>query len=169
MCTHTQKKLALQTVLEAKREKFMDDALIYAKSLCEELEISFEPLRRIRRKHIFGDGGKDVRLSYEDDLSDVEHGRLDQAPQDINKEELQLEGVLLQTFEAATDPDLSTCKLYAVNNMVVCDYSWRTVWWHFLRVDDVPPHAGVGLMCFGGEGFLTPNSKVEGRKKSLLF
>ncbi|GFU77896.1 hypothetical protein TNCV_1625991 [Trichonephila clavipes] len=30
------------TVLEAKREEFMDDALIYAKSLCEELEYSFQ-------------------------------------------------------------------------------------------------------------------------------
>ncbi|GFV61122.1 hypothetical protein TNCV_2099971 [Trichonephila clavipes] len=38
-----QKIRALQTVLEAKREEFMDDALICAKSLCEELEISFEP------------------------------------------------------------------------------------------------------------------------------
>ncbi|GFS69819.1 uncharacterized protein TNCV_3101371, partial [Trichonephila clavipes] len=56
------------TVLEAKREEFVDDALIYSKSLCEELEISFEPPRRIRRKHIFGDGSKDVQLSYEDDL-----------------------------------------------------------------------------------------------------
>ncbi|GFS75452.1 uncharacterized protein TNCV_1640631 [Trichonephila clavipes] len=60
---------ALRTVLEAKREEFVDDALIYAKSLCEELEISFEPPpRRIRRKHTFGDGSKDVQLSYEDDL-----------------------------------------------------------------------------------------------------
>ncbi|GFS96264.1 uncharacterized protein TNCV_16411 [Trichonephila clavipes] len=42
--------------------------LLYAKSLCEELEISSEPPRRIRRKHIFGDGNKDVQLSYEDDL-----------------------------------------------------------------------------------------------------
>ncbi|GFU79818.1 uncharacterized protein TNCV_4863721 [Trichonephila clavipes] len=56
------------TVLEAKPEEFMDDALKHAKSLCEEHEISFESPRRIRRKHIFGDGGKDVRLLYEDDL-----------------------------------------------------------------------------------------------------
>ncbi|GFX99528.1 uncharacterized protein TNCV_5025841 [Trichonephila clavipes] len=58
---------ALQTVLKAKREEFVDDALIYAKSLCEKLEISFEPPRRIRRKHVFGDVSKDVQLSYEDD------------------------------------------------------------------------------------------------------
>ncbi|GFX46654.1 hypothetical protein TNCV_4038051 [Trichonephila clavipes] len=52
-----------KTVLEAKREEFVHDAIIYAKSLCEELEISFEqPPRRIRRKHIFGDGSKDVHL-----------------------------------------------------------------------------------------------------------
>ncbi|GFV81752.1 uncharacterized protein TNCV_1704071 [Trichonephila clavipes] len=59
---------ALPTVLEAKREKFVNDALIYSKSLCVELEISFEPPRRIGSQHIFGDGSKDVQLSYEDDL-----------------------------------------------------------------------------------------------------
>ncbi|GFX81331.1 uncharacterized protein TNCV_2513201 [Trichonephila clavipes] len=37
------KMRALQTVLEAKREEFGNDALIYDKSLCEELDISFEP------------------------------------------------------------------------------------------------------------------------------
>ncbi|GFW56711.1 uncharacterized protein TNCV_4067911 [Trichonephila clavipes] len=57
------KTRALHTVLEAKREEFVDDALIYAKSLCEELDISFEIPRRIRRKRVFGDGNKDVRLS----------------------------------------------------------------------------------------------------------
>ncbi|GFT17706.1 uncharacterized protein TNCV_2588051 [Trichonephila clavipes] len=56
---------ALQSVLEAKREEFVYDALIYAKSLCEELEISFGPPRQIRRKHISGDGSKDVQLSYD--------------------------------------------------------------------------------------------------------
>ncbi|GFV95315.1 PDZ domain-containing protein GIPC1 [Trichonephila clavipes] len=54
----TQKICALQTVLEAKREEFMDDASIYAKSLCEELEISLEPPKWIRKKCIFGDGDK---------------------------------------------------------------------------------------------------------------
>ncbi|GFX05652.1 uncharacterized protein TNCV_3435561 [Trichonephila clavipes] len=57
-----------KTVLEARREEFMDEALMYAKSLCEELKISFEPPRPIRRKHISGNGSKDVQLSYEDDL-----------------------------------------------------------------------------------------------------
>ncbi|GFT32068.1 uncharacterized protein TNCV_3468851 [Trichonephila clavipes] len=106
----------------------MDDALIYAKSLSEELEISFETPRRIRRKHMFGDGSKDVQLSYEDDLRrtmfssigrvsaeirerfqqlqnlsqkyaflrpevilSMDKLNLDQPPQDINKEEFQLE------------------------------------------------------------------------------
>ncbi|GFX62764.1 uncharacterized protein TNCV_3350901 [Trichonephila clavipes] len=36
------KMRALQIVLEAKREEFVDEAFIYSKSLCEELEISFE-------------------------------------------------------------------------------------------------------------------------------
>ncbi|GFV33866.1 uncharacterized protein TNCV_1891821 [Trichonephila clavipes] len=57
---------AVQAVLEAKQEEFVDNALLYAKSLCEELEISFEHPRSIRRKHIFGNGSKDVQLSYED-------------------------------------------------------------------------------------------------------
>ncbi|GFW93700.1 uncharacterized protein TNCV_4542271 [Trichonephila clavipes] len=59
---------ALQTVLETKREEFVVDALINAKSLCKELEISFEPPRRIRRKHIFGNGSKEIQLLYEEDL-----------------------------------------------------------------------------------------------------
>ncbi|GFV48153.1 uncharacterized protein TNCV_3554321 [Trichonephila clavipes] len=59
---------SLVTVLEEKREEYVDDALIYAKSLREEFEISFESPRRIKRKHIFGDGSKDVQLSYEDGL-----------------------------------------------------------------------------------------------------
>ncbi|GFV33737.1 uncharacterized protein TNCV_4568521 [Trichonephila clavipes] len=136
-----QKIRALQTVLEAKREEFVDDALIYAKRLCEELEISFEPPRRIRRKHIFGNEIKDVQLSHEDDLRrtmfssidrvtaeirerlqqlqnlaqkyaflrpevivSMDELNLDQAPQDINKEEFQLERVRLQAFVAETEP-----------------------------------------------------------------
>ncbi|GFX81253.1 uncharacterized protein TNCV_1828901 [Trichonephila clavipes] len=67
------------TLLEAKREEFVDDALTYAKSLCEELEISFEPPRRIRRKHIFGDGSKDVKLLYEDDLRRTMFSSVDRA------------------------------------------------------------------------------------------
>ncbi|GFT10027.1 uncharacterized protein TNCV_1114801 [Trichonephila clavipes] len=43
ICQSAQKIPALQTVLEANREEFVNDALIYAKSLCEELEVSFEP------------------------------------------------------------------------------------------------------------------------------
>ncbi|GFT45642.1 uncharacterized protein TNCV_1055771 [Trichonephila clavipes] len=57
-----------KTVLEAKQEEFVNDALIYAKVLCEELEVSFELPRLIRRKHIFGDGSKDAQFLYEDDL-----------------------------------------------------------------------------------------------------
>ncbi|GFT45640.1 hypothetical protein TNCV_1055761 [Trichonephila clavipes] len=63
-----QKIHASQTVLEAKQEEFVNDALIYAKDLCKELEISFELPRLIRRKHIFGDGSKDAQFLYEDDL-----------------------------------------------------------------------------------------------------
>ncbi|GFX52229.1 uncharacterized protein TNCV_4800861 [Trichonephila clavipes] len=132
-----------EIILEAKREEFVDDASIYVKRICEELGISFEPPRRIRRKHIFDDGSKDVQLSYEDDLRrtmfslidritaeirerfqqlqnlaqrhdvffflpevilSMDELNLDQDPQDINKEEFQLESVRLQAFVAATDP-----------------------------------------------------------------
>ncbi|GFS59101.1 hypothetical protein TNCV_69861 [Trichonephila clavipes] len=42
VCVHVP---SVETVLEAKLEEFMDDALIYAKGSWEELEISFEPPR----------------------------------------------------------------------------------------------------------------------------
>ncbi|GFV77042.1 uncharacterized protein TNCV_691101 [Trichonephila clavipes] len=80
-----------ETVLEAKREEFVDDALIYAKNLCEELEISFQPPRRIRRKHIFGDGSKDVQLSYEDDLRRTMFFSIDRVTAEIRERIQQLQ------------------------------------------------------------------------------
>ncbi|GFX01116.1 hypothetical protein TNCV_4580821 [Trichonephila clavipes] len=84
---------ALQTVLEAKLEEFMDDTLIYAKSLCEELEISFEPPRRIGRKHIFGDGSKDLQLSYEDDLRRAMFSLIDRVTTEIRERFQQLQNL----------------------------------------------------------------------------
>ncbi|GFS93623.1 uncharacterized protein TNCV_3775781 [Trichonephila clavipes] len=81
------------TVLEAKREEFVDDALIYAKSLREELEISFEPPRRIRRKHIFGDGSKDVQLSYADDSRRTMFSSIDRVTADIQERFQQLQNL----------------------------------------------------------------------------
>ncbi|GFV53241.1 transposable element Tc3 transposase [Trichonephila clavipes] len=75
----------LATALEAKREEFVDDALIYAKSLCEGLEISFEPPGRIRRKHISGDQSKDVQLSYEDDLRRTMFSSIDRVTAEIRE------------------------------------------------------------------------------------
>ncbi|GFX59531.1 hypothetical protein TNCV_2034591 [Trichonephila clavipes] len=116
---------ALQSVLEAKREKFVNDALIYPKNLCEELEISLEPPRRIRRKRIFGDGNKDVQLSYEDDLRRTKFFSIDRETGEILErlQQLQnlgqkyaflrpevilsmdeLERVRLQAFVGAADP-----------------------------------------------------------------
>ncbi|GFT97885.1 uncharacterized protein TNCV_2167851 [Trichonephila clavipes] len=66
-----------------KLEEFVDDALIYGKSLCEELEISIEPPRRIRRKHIFGDGSKDIQLSYKDDLRRTMFSSIDKVAVEI--------------------------------------------------------------------------------------
>ncbi|GFT43361.1 uncharacterized protein TNCV_115311 [Trichonephila clavipes] len=80
-----QKIRALETVLEAKREAFVDDALIYAKSLCGGLEISFEPQKLIRRKHTFGDGSKDVQLSYEDDLRQTMFSSIDRVTVEIRE------------------------------------------------------------------------------------
>ncbi|GFT89049.1 uncharacterized protein TNCV_3084761 [Trichonephila clavipes] len=77
VCVHAP---SVETVLEAKREEFVDDALIYAKSLCEELGISFG-----RRKHIFGDGSKDVQLSYEDDLKRTMFSSIDRVTAEIRE------------------------------------------------------------------------------------
>ncbi|GFT21376.1 uncharacterized protein TNCV_3816551 [Trichonephila clavipes] len=81
------------TVLESKLEEFVDDALIYGKSLCEELEISFQPPRRIRRKHIFGDGSKDVQLSYEDDLRRPMFSSIDRVTAEIRERFQQLQNL----------------------------------------------------------------------------
>ncbi|GFX02513.1 uncharacterized protein TNCV_727671 [Trichonephila clavipes] len=95
---------ALQIVLEAKREQFVDDASIHAKSLCDEFEISLEPPRRIKRKHIFSHGNRvtaEIREKFQqlqnlaqkyaflrpEVILSMYELNLDQAPQDINKEE----------------------------------------------------------------------------------
>ncbi|GFS48203.1 uncharacterized protein TNCV_2296091 [Trichonephila clavipes] len=81
-----QKMRTLQTVLEAKREENSWMTLsMYAKSLHEGLEISFEPPRRIRRKHIFGDGSKDVQLSYADDLRQTMFSSIDRVTAEIRE------------------------------------------------------------------------------------
>ncbi|GFV86577.1 uncharacterized protein TNCV_4184321 [Trichonephila clavipes] len=58
----------------------MNDTLIYAKSLCEELEISFEPPRQ---KHIFGNGNKDVQLLYNDDFRQTMFSSIDRVTAEI--------------------------------------------------------------------------------------
>ncbi|GFW51164.1 uncharacterized protein TNCV_3594461 [Trichonephila clavipes] len=58
VCVHAP---SVETVLEAKREEFVDDALIYVKSLCEELEISFEPPKTNQEAHIWR-----RKLDYQD-------------------------------------------------------------------------------------------------------
>ncbi|GFW15205.1 uncharacterized protein TNCV_173511 [Trichonephila clavipes] len=88
--------LTLETVVEAKREEFVDDALICAESLGGELEISFESPRRIRRKHIFGDGIKDVQLSYEDDLRRIMFSSIDRVTAEIRERFQQLQNLFLR-------------------------------------------------------------------------
>ncbi|GFY26072.1 uncharacterized protein TNCV_353901 [Trichonephila clavipes] len=83
----------LQERIEAIREELVDDALIYAKSLCEELEISFEPPRQIRRKHIFGDGSKDVQLSHENDLERTMFSSIDRVTAEIRERFQQLQNL----------------------------------------------------------------------------
>lgn len=71
----------------------MDDALRYAKTLCEELGISFEPPRRIKRKHIFGEGSIDVGLSYEDDLRRTIFSSIDRVTAEIRERFQQLQNL----------------------------------------------------------------------------
>lgn len=59
---------ALQMGLQENREKYADNALEYAKNLCEKLGISLRPPRRTCKKHIFGDGTRDAALFHEDEL-----------------------------------------------------------------------------------------------------
>ncbi|GFX63295.1 uncharacterized protein TNCV_3896191 [Trichonephila clavipes] len=61
--------------------------------LTQQLEISFEPPRRIRRKHIFGDGSKDVQLSYEDDLRRTMFYFIDGATAEIRERFRQLQNL----------------------------------------------------------------------------
>ncbi|GFV77105.1 uncharacterized protein TNCV_691731 [Trichonephila clavipes] len=63
------------------------------KSLYEELEISFEPPRRIRRKHIFGGESKDVQLSYEDDLRRTMFSSIDRVTAEIRERFQQLQNL----------------------------------------------------------------------------
>ncbi|GFX74166.1 uncharacterized protein TNCV_2911991 [Trichonephila clavipes] len=57
-----------------------------------ELEI-FEPSRRIRRKHIFGDGSKDVHASYEDDLRRTMFSSIDRETAEIRGRFQQLQNL----------------------------------------------------------------------------
>ncbi|GFU57646.1 uncharacterized protein TNCV_3638011 [Trichonephila clavipes] len=78
----------------------MNDVLIYAKSLCEELEISFpeiiflihlEPSRS--GKHIFGDGSKDVQLLYEGDMRRTMFSSIDRVTTEIRERFQQLQNL----------------------------------------------------------------------------
>ncbi|GFV55243.1 uncharacterized protein TNCV_2212621 [Trichonephila clavipes] len=58
-----------------------------------ELEISFEPPRRIRRIHIFGDGSKDVQLLYEDDLRRTMFSSIDRVTAETRERFQQLQSL----------------------------------------------------------------------------
>ncbi|GBP69452.1 hypothetical protein EVAR_48809_1 [Eumeta japonica] len=84
---------ATMTLLEENRAEFVDVALQYAKSLCEELGISFEPPRLIRRRHIFGNGTVDVGLSYENELRRIMFTSLDRVTAEIRDRFQQLQNL----------------------------------------------------------------------------
>ncbi|GFT84765.1 uncharacterized protein TNCV_2767631 [Trichonephila clavipes] len=56
-------------------------------------EISFEPPRRIRRKHIFGGGSKGVQLSYEDDLRQTMFSSIDRVTAEIRERFQQVQNL----------------------------------------------------------------------------
>ncbi|GFX02612.1 uncharacterized protein TNCV_728661 [Trichonephila clavipes] len=99
------------TGLEAKREEFVYDALIYAKSLYEELEISFETSRRIGMKHIFDDGGEDDQLSYEDDLRRTMFPSIDRVIAEIREKFQQLQNLAQKYAFLKPEVILSMVKL----------------------------------------------------------
>ncbi|GFS79873.1 uncharacterized protein TNCV_750481 [Trichonephila clavipes] len=102
---------ALQTELETKREEFVDDVLKYAKGLCEELEISFEPLRRMTKKHLFGDGSKDAQLLYEDDLRRTMFSSIDRVTAEIRERFQQLQNLAQKYAFLRTEVILSMDEL----------------------------------------------------------
>ncbi|GFW30394.1 uncharacterized protein TNCV_453321 [Trichonephila clavipes] len=63
-------------VSEAKREEFVDDALMYAKSLCEELGTP-------KTNQEEAQGSKDVQLSYEEDLKRIMFSSIDRVTAEI--------------------------------------------------------------------------------------
>ncbi|GFY32928.1 uncharacterized protein TNCV_2876771 [Trichonephila clavipes] len=61
--------------------------------MCEKHKISFEPPRGIRRKYIFGDGSKDVQLSYEDDLRRTMFSSINRVTTEIRERFQQLQNL----------------------------------------------------------------------------
>ncbi|GFY02342.1 uncharacterized protein TNCV_3502241 [Trichonephila clavipes] len=95
------------TIIEAKREEFVDDALIYAKSLCVmSLKFLLNPQDETGGSIYFATENLEQKYAFlrPEELLGMDKLNLDQAPQDINKEEFQLECVPLQAFVAVTDP-----------------------------------------------------------------
>ncbi|GFW93985.1 uncharacterized protein TNCV_4813031 [Trichonephila clavipes] len=58
-----------------------------------KLEISFEPPKTNQEKHIFGDGSKDIQLSYEDDLRRTMFSSIDRVTAEIRKRFQQLQNL----------------------------------------------------------------------------
>ncbi|GFU85248.1 hypothetical protein TNCV_2385551 [Trichonephila clavipes] len=100
------------TVVEAKREEFVDDALINAKSSCEELKISSEPPKTNQEEAYIWRRKSVLRM---DELN------LDQAHQDINKE-FQVERLRLQAFVDVTEPG---CKKRTHESWKIAEYEFH--------------------------------------------
>ncbi|GFV51242.1 uncharacterized protein TNCV_2545911 [Trichonephila clavipes] len=59
----------------------------------KRLKFLLNPPRRIRRKHIFGDGSKDVQLPYEDDLRRTIFSSIDRVTAGIRERFQQLQNI----------------------------------------------------------------------------
>lgn len=90
MCSENKR---LADDIEEKREEFVVEALCYGKSLCEELGISIESPRQIKRRHIFDDGSGDAGLSHEDELKRKMFSSVDRLIAEIQKRFQQLQNL----------------------------------------------------------------------------
>lgn len=106
---------ALQTVLIEKRNELIDNAVSYAKQMCEDLDVSTEPRSRTMRKQKFEYGSGGAALSYEDELRRKLFSSLDRITMEIQERFQQLQNLAV-TFACITpavllDSDDPTCNL----------------------------------------------------------
>ncbi|GFX08844.1 uncharacterized protein TNCV_1548811 [Trichonephila clavipes] len=98
-----------------------------------EIQERFQQLQNLLQRYAF--------LRHEVILS-IDKLNLDQAPQDINKEEVQLEHICLQAFVAVTDPGYKKKELIRFSSLGLLKYIIES------KLEDGLPNIAVMLRIF---------------------